>query len=527
MQFEVAADTAVGADGGGDGLLRLVPGVGLPEVVLAGEHESAGGADPDAVAAVYAGRVGQAHVELGGDAGVESPAGHRDGEGVLGDLAARLHALVAQDAARVVADVAVVVVLDRLGDGLGRGAPGRVVLAGPGRVPFSGRMCGGRRAVPGRVGAVVLHPAAHLRGGKRQLDRGRQELEHHPPTRAHPLGVGAHGHGGLGFPRARRHERPRSLHLHHAHPAHVHRGEVLQVAQRGRVDALPSARLQQRGALGDAYRLPVDRDVAQSPGGLGEHGAHVGSYPVPPVPGPLIRRSLTAEAAAVTAVWPRPQIDASRATEAMSSSSASSRLAEPSGAPRASRPSSSSWRTVPTRHGTHCPQDSSRKNRAIRCRKPVTSTVSSSTRTTPDPSVAPMARTPSNVSGVSTAPARATPPPAPPSSPARTARPPRPPPAVSITCRSVTPNSYSYSPGRSTQPDRQNSRVPVESAVPISAKAGPPIRRISGTQSSVSTLLMAVGLPNRPDCAGYRGLLRGSARLPPVELTRAATPPAM
>src|SRR5450759_2390748 len=116
MQFEVAADTAIGADGGGDGLLRLVPVAGLPQVVLAGEHERAGGADPDAVAAVHAGRVGQADVELGGDTGLESTAGYRDGEGVLGDLAARLHALVAQDAAREIPDVAVIMVLHRTGD---------------------------------------------------------------------------------------------------------------------------------------------------------------------------------------------------------------------------------------------------------------------------------------------------------------------------------------------------------------------------------------------------------------------------
>ena len=101
------------------------------------EHQRAGGADPDAVAAVHAGRVGQADVELGGDPGVEAPAGDRDGEGVLGILAAGLHALVAQDAARVVADVAVVVVLDRLGDRLGRGplsrwcSPGRAASRSP------------------------------------------------------------------------------------------------------------------------------------------------------------------------------------------------------------------------------------------------------------------------------------------------------------------------------------------------------------------------------------------------------------
>src|SRR5258708_12958775 len=90
----------------------------------------------DAVAGVTAGRVGQGDVELGRDAGVESPASYRDGEGILGHLAARLDALVAQDAARVVADVAVVVVLHRLSDRLGPRAIGGVVLAGPGAIPI-------------------------------------------------------------------------------------------------------------------------------------------------------------------------------------------------------------------------------------------------------------------------------------------------------------------------------------------------------------------------------------------------------
>src|SRR5215813_11305726 len=162
VQFEVAADAAVGADGGGDRLPGLVPGAVLPHVVLALEHQRAGRAHPDAVAAVDAGRVGQADVELGGDAGVEPPAGHRDREGVLGVLAAGLDALVAEDATRVVADVAAVVDLHRLGDGLGRGVLPRVVLAGPGRVARPGLVRRGRVAVPGGVGGVALHPAAHV-----------------------------------------------------------------------------------------------------------------------------------------------------------------------------------------------------------------------------------------------------------------------------------------------------------------------------------------------------------------------------
>src|SRR6185437_3629925 len=337
------------------------------------------------------------------------------------------------------------------------------------------------------------------------------------------------------------------LDLHHADPAHVHRREVLKVAQRRGVDALLPARVQQGGALGHPDRLAVDRDVDQPPRRRQEHsplarlrGARSRRLPSslvsPDADAPLrlahdgslpIRPSFTAEAVALTAVWPSPQMEASRATAAMSSSRASSVRTEPSGAPRTSRPSSSSCRTVPTRQGTHCPQDSSRKNRAILRSSAVMSAVSSRTRTTPDPSVAPMARTPSNVSGASSASGPTNEPAAPPSSTARSGRPPRTPPAASITWRSVTPNSYSYRPGRSTWPDRQNSRVPVEFSVPMAAKAGPPIRRISRTQSSVSTLLMAVGFPNRPDCAGNGGLLRGSARLPSIELHSAVSSPAM
>ena len=73
-----------------------------------------------------------------------------------------------------------------------------------------------------------------------------------------------------------------------------------------------------------------------------------------------------ADSIADEAVWPRPQIEASRMACAdlgdqrelvLRRCRASGRTA---GARRAS-----SWRTVPTRHGTHCPQLSSRMNAAI------------------------------------------------------------------------------------------------------------------------------------------------------------------
>src|SRR5688572_29619575 len=58
-QLKRAPDPAVRADGVRLGLHRLVPGTSFPHVVLALEHERAGGADADAVAAVDAGGVCQ------------------------------------------------------------------------------------------------------------------------------------------------------------------------------------------------------------------------------------------------------------------------------------------------------------------------------------------------------------------------------------------------------------------------------------------------------------------------------------
>ena len=102
----------------------------LAHVVLALEHERAGRAHGDAVAAVDARGVRERRGELGGDAGVEPAPGDGDRERVLPVGAAALDALVAEDALRVVADVDLVVDLDRLSH-RGRGlAVAGVVVAG-------------------------------------------------------------------------------------------------------------------------------------------------------------------------------------------------------------------------------------------------------------------------------------------------------------------------------------------------------------------------------------------------------------
>ena len=121
------------------------------------EHQRAGRADADAVAAVDAGGIGQRHVPLRGDPGIEAAPGDGDRERVLGVLAARLDALVAEDALRVVADVEVVVDLHRLRDGRGGGlVAGRVVVAGLAVVALVRGGAARPAARSGRVGAVAL-----------------------------------------------------------------------------------------------------------------------------------------------------------------------------------------------------------------------------------------------------------------------------------------------------------------------------------------------------------------------------------
>ncbi len=210
------------------------PLAGLPQLELGLGHQRAGRAHRDAVAAVDAGRLGQRHVQLGRDVGVEAAPGDGDGEGDLRVGAAGLDALVAEHALRVVADVEVVVVLDRLRHG------------------------GGRGPEAGRVGAVLRQHRPQLVGG-RQIHRRGQQLEHQLARQAHALGVGLHLHPGLGLARAGRRQHARALDLDDAHPAGVHRRQRLEVAERRHLGAGGAAGVEQRAALRHRHRAAVDR----------------------------------------------------------------------------------------------------------------------------------------------------------------------------------------------------------------------------------------------------------------------------
>src|SRR3990172_1083120 len=87
------------------------------------------------------------------------------------------------------------------------------------------------------------------------------------------------------------------------------------------------------------------------------------------------------------------------------------------------------------------------------------------------------------------------------------------------------PKGTSYTPGRATSPDTQNSLVPGDFAVPSWRYSAAPFRVTYGTLHRVSTLLMTVGLPNNPWVVGKGGLTRGKPRLPSIASNRAVSSP--
>src|SRR5471032_319360 len=193
VQFEAAADPAVGADRFGHRLRGRVPGSGGAHVVLALEHECAGGTHRDAVAAVDASRFGKRRCELGCDARIEPTPRDRDREGVLPVAAAGLDALVTKDALRVVADVVFVVDLDRLGHGFCGLSVAGMVVARSGAVSGAGRggWCG--RAVAFVARAILCRPALDVRRS-REIDARGEELEHHLAAVADTIRCDAHHH---------------------------------------------------------------------------------------------------------------------------------------------------------------------------------------------------------------------------------------------------------------------------------------------------------------------------------------------
>ena len=170
---------------------------------------------------------------------------------------------------------------------------------------------------------------------------------------------------GLDPARAGRHERARALDLDHADAADVDRREVLEVAERRRVDARAPGR--PRGSSrprGTRTGRAVDRRARRC--GCGRSTGD-GAHAAPP----SANGSSVADRRLDGARRPSGRARRSRRRASPGRSRRAGRAPRPRppiGRPRASRCSSSSWRTVPTRQGTHWPHDSSRKKAAIRSR---------------------------------------------------------------------------------------------------------------------------------------------------------------
>src|SRR5690242_7168693 len=89
-----------------------------------------------------------------------------------------------------------------------------------------------------------------------------------------------------------------------------------------------------------------------------------------------------------------------------------------------------------------------------------------------------------------------------------------PPPTSKIISRNVVPYGNSATPGLFISPARQKTFVPLVFSVPMEANHFAPLMIIGRRVAQVSTLLIFVGFPQRPRCAGKgAGAAAGRAAL--------------
>src|SRR3972149_4474826 len=91
--------------------------------------------------------------------------------------------------------------------------------------------------------------------------------------------------------------------------------------------------------------------------------------------------------------------------------------------------------------------------------------------------------------------------------------------------RRGSPVGISKTPGLFTWPLTPTRIGPGCFATPTDAYQAAPRSMITGTFAIVSTLLMVVGQPHRPYCAGTGGLTRGYPRSPSSEFISADSSP--
>ena len=231
-----------------------------------------------------------------------------------------------------------------------------------------------------------------------------------------------------------------------------------------------------------------------------------------------------ADSIADDAVWPRPQIDASRIAWPISRSSASSCVTASHAAARP-RAGAAPPPGGPCRRGTARTGRTTRRGRTRRCGGacPTRSAVSSKTMTTPDPSVAPIARVPSKVSGTSSSSGPTKAPAAPPSSTAWSAgRRARRPPAPMRSPQRRPERHLVQARPRDVARTGRTASGPVDPSVPIAAKRGAAVaqdqRHVGERLDVVDGGRLAEQAVRRPGraacCAVRRGRPRSTRRAP-------------
>jgi hypothetical protein len=147
----------------------------------------------------------------------------------------------------------------------------------------------------------------------------------------------------------------------------------------------------------------------------------------------------------------------------------------------------------PTRHGTHLPQDSTRKKFSTLVAAASRSVPSASTTIAPVPRAEPAFAIASNVSGRSTQSGPRKFVDAPPGCTAATSAPSRTPPASAIRSETSEPAGTQNTPGASTWPESEKNFNPSPPLTPWAFHHAAPRSRMIGTAANVSTLFISVG----------------------------------
>src|ERR1700733_13991399 len=385
--------------------------------------------------------------------------------------------------------------------------------------------------------AIAGLPLARARAGM----IGHQQLDQRVPRALHSVVGGLHYHARFHWTNARCGVHARAY-VHHAHAANAHGLFVLLVAKGGDLDVMHPRGVENRSSGRHRDFSAVNREFYQRartharpsfaaakpcaallPDRAPQGQTPAGQRRCKIWDSTSARKCFSTEAIGAGTTCPSPQIEVSRRAPESSSISATS-AAEP--LPSVQPVNISTNFCEPTRHGTHLPQDSLRKNCVELSAMSSMQRSSAHTTSAPEPSIAPQPASDLKSSRTSAMDAGRYPEDGPEGAKPFNCFPSAiPPPYLKISSDTGVPSGTSYTPGCTTSPLTPINFSPAAPFKPCDLYQSTPRNRIVSTFANVSTLLMTVGLFHRPCCTGNGGLLRGSARLPSIASSSAVSSP--